>query len=250
MPNQSHRTLALVLALALLAACKTTPVLAPTGDGTVSSERGGAKLSVAGHVFAMRTLDGKSLDTLDLQIGDLIFHTKDGKLTLPEGALAAIRARGAFLVRAPGYVPRKVAFDGQGDVALVPVGPTLASGSIPPAGGHLGGGSVSLDLPLGMLAQPATVTVHPYQVPAGDLNAPGAAQERAAVLAATGHPDQGCDHPLPCPPPTSAIGLLIDVDGHLNDGTLAVSYDLAALAREGNQAAVDRLRATFAAIDA
>ena len=231
---RSRRDLtALGLALLLAAGCQGMPGRVGAPEDNVTIERGTGKVRIAGKSIGFRTADGRPVGGLAIQVGGKTYPLNAGRLVLPEAVLAEATKRGGFVLLAPGYVPRHVKLEDGGEVALTPLGPTLARGAGGASGAELaapGGGVRTYFAPGLLLGDGVALSLSEYAVTPQNPDRTGFADERAALLAARGRPAaDDCERPLPCPPFVSSLGLLVTVDGPVGAGELRVVYDLRTL---------------------
>ncbi|MDB5098349.1 MAG: hypothetical protein JWM80_2770 [Cyanobacteria bacterium RYN_339] len=261
---------ALVCAIALLAGCAPSPVRVASAatEGQVSADAyGNTHFTLGGRHFVLKPIDGKPIGNLAVQVAGRFYSTNNGSFGLNDTAIKDLQtnARGFFRVFAPGYVPRQVWIGQQADdVALTPILAVKVAMGMPPTGGTVADPAtgISIDLPTGFLTAPATnVALSTYTPPPREdqpqavarrsdfLNSLAKLSTTRSVQAATDC--SAADDPLPCPPATAGLGLMLTVDGPIKSGVVTNRLDLKGL-EHGNadqRAAASRIRATFANID-
>ncbi len=245
-------------ALALAAGCQGAPTSPRDDEGRFSEDRGGksATVKLNGKVFSIRTRDGKTLGDVGVLVRGKIYRVKDGKLDVPAAVLKDARASGGLILLVPGYLPTRVGLDQGGEVVLVPVGPAQVTQDLLPVGGTVSahGGAVSVTIPTGVLKGPSTDVAISTYIPSPPGSAQDPAIERDSFLDAVDPAGtrQGCDQPLPCPPPVGGLGIKLTFSGPIQAGLLRQAIALDRYVAEGSPEeaqAARRILQTFEAID-
>ncbi len=246
---------ALLLAVAMVSGCQGGGPLTATNrpganEGRISSDAwGNVNIALGGRNFRIKAADLKPIGDVSVQAGGKFYTLREGRFAMPEHALREVKenSRAFFRVFVSGYVPKQV-WIGQADddVMLSPQRALAVSFGMGPLGGELRAkdSSVAIKVPTGMLEKPGTkVALSGYQPEIRPEDTEIAVAERNGFLAkvrakagrayalvqATACED--ADDPLPCPPPTESLGLMMTVDGPMKPGQMTATIDLAAYLR-------------------
>ena len=256
-----HRLTTLLVATALVSGCQGgAPFLAAgkpgEAEGRISTDAwGNVSIAVGGRSFRIKAADLRPIADVSIQAGSTFYTLRDGRFAMPEAALRNIKenSRAFFRVFVSGYTPKQVWIGQAGDdVVLSPMRTMAVALGMGPLGGELKAkdGSVAVGVPGGMLEKPGTkVALSTYQpeiTPEETETAVAARNDFLAkvkaksangyALAQNAGACEGADDPLPCPPPTESLGLMLTVDGPLQPGQMTATMDLGVYLRgwDGN----------------
>lgn len=273
--RRSRQLTCLLSAVALVAACSPAPTSGTAAtEGHVSADAyGNTHISLGGRNFVLKPYDGRAIGNLSIQIAGQTYSTLGGAFNLPATALKDFQSnsRGFFRVFASGYVPVQVWIGQQGDdVPLVPILAVKVDMSFPSTGGVLSAPAkgLAVTIPPGILTKPTTpVQLSTYVPPpkSDPTSVSASLQQRTDFLSQLAKLTGGktytiqqtsatctsAEKPLPCPPATAGLGVLLTINGQVQPGTITSTLDLDVAGKDpANAAAVARILQTFSQIDA
>lgn len=249
-----QRLTALIVATAVVSGCQGGSPFSPTGraadEGRISTDAwGNVNIAVGGRNFRIKAADLRPLPDVSIQAGGKFYSMREGRFAMPENALRDLKenSRAFFRVFVPGYVPKQVWIgQAEDDITVSPVKTVAVAMAMSQLGGELKArdGSVSIGVPGGMLDKPTTkVALSTYQPEIRPEETEAAVAARNDFLSkvkakagksyalAQASNCEAPDAPLPCPPPTESLGMMLTVDGPLKPGQMTAAMDLSVLMR-------------------